>query len=83
MLPHPCILGDPQSKRGKSGSGCLTLAFSGAQKRAEMLPHPCILGHPQTKGDNSEVATSHVLSEGPQQRAEMLCLAIPENAAVM
>ena len=30
---------------------CLTLVFSGAQKRAEMLCHPCILRDPQTKGD--------------------------------
>ena len=31
----------------KVKSGCLTLAFSGAQKRAEMLRHPCILRDPQ------------------------------------
>ena len=35
------------TKGNKIRSGCLTLAFSGAQKRAEMLPHPCILGGPQ------------------------------------
>ena len=51
MLCHPCILGGPQTKRDKIRSGCLTLAFSGAQKRAEMLCHPCFLGGPQTKRD--------------------------------
>ena len=32
--------------------GCLNLAFSGAQKRAEMLHHPCILGGAQQRGQN-------------------------------
>ena len=32
--------------------GYLNLAFSGAQKRAEMLHHPCILGGPQQRGQN-------------------------------
>ena len=35
------------TKRNKITTGCLTLAFSGAQKRAEMLHYPCILGDPQ------------------------------------
>ena len=35
------------SAGNKIRKGCLTLAFSGAQKRAEMLRHPCILGGPQ------------------------------------
>ena len=41
----------------KIRSGCLALAFSGAQKRAEMLRHPCILGDPQrqARGAKSEV----------------------------
>ena len=30
---------------------CLTRAFWGAHKWAEMLRHPCILGDPQTKGN--------------------------------
>ena len=60
MLRHPCILGDPQrqaqgaknvqwsqTKGKKLRIGCLTPAFSGAQKRAEMLCRPCILGDPQ------------------------------------
>ena len=32
--------------------GCLTPAFSGAQKRAEMLPNPCVLRGPQKRGQN-------------------------------
>ena len=53
------------TKGNKIRSGCLTLAFSAAQKRAEMLRHPCILGDPQTKGTKSEVAPSHLPSWGP------------------
>ena len=51
MLHDPCILGDPQTKRDKIRIGYLTLAFSRAQKSAEMLCHPYILGDSQTKGD--------------------------------
>ena len=59
MLRHPCILGDPNTRRGEQNqkwsptkgnkikSGCVNPAFSGANKRAEMLRHPCILGDPQ------------------------------------
>ena len=35
-------------------SGNLTLAFSGAQKRAEVLLNPCVLGGPQTRGKNQK-----------------------------
>ena len=57
MLCHPCILGGPQRQaRGEKEIriGCLTSAFSGAQKRAEMLRHTCILGDPQRQvpGEN-------------------------------
>ena len=38
------------TKGNKIRSGCLTLAFSGAQKRAEMLCRPSILGDPQHRG---------------------------------
>ena len=56
----PAFSGIPNAKRGgqnqkwsptkgnKIRSGCLTIAFLGAQKRVEMLRHPCILGGPQT-----------------------------------
>ena len=40
-----------QTKGDTIRIACLTLAFSGAKKRAEMLPHPCILENPQTKGN--------------------------------
>ena len=64
--PHPCLCGGANKgrkcyvtptfpgvpkQRGDKISGRLTLAFSGAQKRAEMLRQPCILGDPQTKRD--------------------------------
>ena len=48
----PCILGDPQTKGDKIRIGCLTPAFSGAQKKSEMVRHPCILGGPQQRGQN-------------------------------
>ena len=63
----PAFLGVPNAKRGEQNhkwsstsgnkikSGCLTTAFSGAQKRAKMLPNPCILGDPQARGAKSEV----------------------------
>ena len=53
----------------KIRSGYLTLAFSGAQKRAEMLYHPCILGGPQrqAQGAKSELATSPLPSRGPKR----------------
>ena len=40
------------NKGDKIRIGCLTLAFSGAQKRAEMLHNPCILGGLQQRGQN-------------------------------
>ena len=72
MVCHPCILGVPNPKRGeqnkkwsptKGGTirkGCLTFAFSGAQKGVEVLRHLCILGGPQRQGHRakSEMATS-------------------------
>ena len=52
MLRHPCISVGPQTKGDKIRIGCLTPAFSGTQKRAEMLHHPCILGGLQQRGQN-------------------------------
>ena len=71
-LPHTCLLAGPKrgtyatspldstgspTKGDKIVSGCLTHAFSGAQKRALMLHHPCILADPQrqARGVKSEV----------------------------
>ena len=79
-VPHPCLLGGPQvggnatsplhsrgspTKGNKIRIGCLTLAFSGAHKWAEMLRHPCILGDPQQRGTKSELAASPLPSRGP------------------
>ena len=52
--------------------GCLTPAFSGAQKRAKMLHHPCILGHSQTKGNKIRIASLTLAFSGAQKRAKML-----------
>ena len=43
------------------GSSCLTLALSGAQRRAQMLRRPSILGDPQKREKTSKVAY-----EGPK-----------------
>ena len=54
------------TKGSKIRSGCLTPAFSGAQKRAEMLRHPYMFGCPQSqgRGTKSEVPTSPLHSRG-------------------
>ena len=45
----------PNAKRGdKIRSGCLALAFSGAQKRAKWRHNPCILGGPQQEGQKQK-----------------------------
>ena len=74
----------PQKTRNKIGSGCLTPAFLGAQKRAEMLPQPCLVGsaQPQARGGKSEMVPNIVEKNrsgylnptfpGAQKRAEML-----------
>ena len=47
------------TKGTKIRSGCLTLAFLGAQTRAEMLCHPYILGDPQKKGGEIQKWVPH------------------------
>ena len=82
MLCHPCILGDPQTKGNKIRIGCLTPAFSGAQKRAEMLCHPCILGDPQTKGNKIRIGCLTTAFSGAHKWAEMLrhpCILVPKK----
>ena len=81
-LTQPCHLGGPKeggnatpplhsrgspTKGKKIRSGCLTPAFSGAQKRAEMVHHPSILRDPQQRGRKSEVAASPLPSRGPKR----------------
>ena len=68
--------GSPNAKRGeKIRIGCLTPAFSGAHKWAELLRHPCILGglQCQARGENQNwlprpqvggIATSPLHSRG-------------------
>ena len=79
--------GSPTPSAGnKIRSGCLTSAFSGAQKRAEMLRHPCMLGGPrsQARGTKSEVATSPLLSRGSPtpsagNKSRSGCLTLPSR----
>ena len=58
------IGGGPRQRINKRRSGCLTPAFSRAEKRAEVLHQPCKLGEPQQRGTKSEVATSPLPSRG-------------------
>ena len=51
----------------KIRSGCLTLAFAGAQRSAELLCNPCILGGSECAGRKSEEATSTQPSWGPKR----------------
>ena len=83
----------PNAKRGegrktkgnKIRSGCLTPAFSVAQKRARLIRHPCILGDPQrqargaknqkwspTKGNKIRSGCLTLAFSVAQKRAEML-----------
>ena len=71
-MPQPCLLGNPKECRNVTStpisrgsatkgnqirSGCLTLAFSGAERRSETRRHICILGDPrcQARGAKLEV----------------------------
>ena len=77
----PAFSGVPNAKRGEQNqrssptkgnkitSGCLTPAFSGTQRRAQILRHRCILGGPQRqpRGAKSEVAISPLPSREPKR----------------
>ena len=80
-LPQPCLLGGPKvggsatpplhslwspTKRSKIRIGCLSHAFSGIQKWAEVLCYPCIQGGPQQRGAKSESAAPAMPSPGPK-----------------
>ena len=63
----PVVSGVPKQRGYKIRIGCLTPAFSRAQKRAEMLRHPCILGDPQTKGGQNQWLHHPCLLGGPKE----------------
>ena len=67
LLRNPCILCGPQTKRDELRSGCLTPAFSGAQKRVELLCNPCVLGGPQQMGKNEKWLPHPCLLRGPKE----------------
>ena len=68
------------TKRDKIRSGCLTLAFSGAQTT---ILAPTILGDPQIKGDKIRIGSFTPDFLGFHKWAEMLChpciLGIPKT----
>ena len=56
-----------KENKEKIMSGCLTLAFSGAQQGAETLRHSCILGVPN-KGEQNQKWMPHCcLFKGPKE----------------
>ena len=66
----PAFSGIPNTKRGeKIGSDYLTLAFAGAEKRAELLRNPCILGGPERHGwgENQKWLHHPCLLGGPKE----------------
>ena len=65
----PAFSGVPNAKRGDGiRIGCLTRAFSGAQKWAELLRNPCILGGPQrqARAENQNSLPHPYLLRGPK-----------------
>ena len=54
--------------------GCLTLAFLGAQKRAELLPNTCIAEGPQCQapGENHNWLPHSCLLGGPQSKGDKI-----------
>ena len=94
-LPQPCLLAGPKvggsarsplhsqgspTKGNKIRIGCLSHAFSGAQKWVEVLCHPCILGGPQQRGAKSELAASAMPSRGPKSGRK--CFVTPAFSGV-
>ena len=78
----PAFLAVPNTKRGeKLISGCLTPAFSGAQKRVEVLRNPCILGGPQhqARGENQKGLPSRGPKRGWNCYATHAFLGIPNT----
>ena len=66
----PAFSGIPNAKLGdKIRSGYLTLAFFGAQKRAELLRNPCILedSQRQARGENQKWLPHPCLLGGPKE----------------
>ena len=70
----PAFSGILNGKLGdKIRSRYLTLAFSGAQKKAELLRNPCILGIPKAKlGDKIRSGYLTSAFSGAQMRSELL-----------
>ena len=75
MLHHSCFRGNPQTKGDKIRIGCLTPAFLGAQKWAEMLHHPCIVGGPQQRGQNQ--STKKTTTIKPKEIFSTASLTLP------
>ena len=65
----PTLSGVPNAKHGdKIRSGYFSIAFSGAQKRAELLRNPCLLGgSPIRRGQNQNWLPHPCLLGGPKK----------------
>ena len=71
----PAFLGLPNAKLGeKIRSGYPTLAFSGAQKRAELLHNPYMLGGPSSAKGREKIRSGYLTTtfSGAQKWAELL-----------
>ena len=72
----PAFLGLPNAKLGeKIRSGYPTLAFSGAQKRAELLRNPYMLQGPSNAKLGEKIRSAYLTPAflGAQKTAELLC----------
>ena len=71
MLPHPCVLGGPQTIGDKSEVAASTLPSHGPKRGRKCLLTPALSAVPKPIGTKLEVAASP-LANRDQSRAEML-----------
>ena len=72
MRRHPCILGDPQTKRDKARIGSLPSPSQGHRRERKCYVTPAFSGGPKTKGDKIRIGYLTPAFSGAQKRTEML-----------
>ena len=73
MLRNPCVVRHTQTKWGNIRIGCLTPAFSGAQKRAEVQRNTYNLRDTQIKGGEITIGYLTPTFSGAQKGTQKLC----------